>query len=338
MTMKRFIIFLSSLFLLFTIAASSASAQQKLAQTGMKFISVGPDPRIAAVGEAVTALEGTSTAMFYNPAGMARLSSFADISFGRVNWIADINHDFGSIAFSPFHGDYGVFGVTLRSVDYGELQETVRANNEQGFLDVGTFKPTAFAVGVVYARALSDRFAVGGNVNFVYQSLGMSAVGLDSAGNLIRVDNKLNVPSFDFGIIYKTGFKSLAFGMSVRNFARELKYRQESFQLPLIFRIGFAMDVLDLTDVDKDMHSLLLSVDATHPRDYPEQVNIGAEYRFAQIVMLRAGYMFNNDEYGFTAGIGLQKEIAGTTLGFDYSFTPFKTFANVHRLGFHFSL
>jgi len=310
-----------------------AYPQQKLAQTGMKFISVATDPRAAAMGEAVTSIDGSSVSMFFNPSGMARMENLASVSVGQVNWIAGIKHVYGSVAFSPANGNYGVIGFTFRTVNYGSLQETILASNDQGFIDVGTFSPTAFAAGVGYAKALSDKFAVGGDVNYVKQDLGQSIVKIDSAGNPVKKGESQNVISFDFGLIYRTGFKSLAFGMDIRNFSREIKYEQESFQLPLIFRIGISMNLLDLWNMDSKEHSFLLSVDATHPRDYPEQVNVGAEYTFMQMVSLRAGYMFNNTEYGLTAGLGVHKEIGGVTIGIDYSYTPFGVFTNVQRLG-----
>jgi hypothetical protein len=276
--------------------------------------------------------------MFYNPASMARLSSIYDIALGQTRWIADINHNFASVAISPSHGDYGVFGFMMQFVDYGDLQETIRSNNEQGFLDIGTFRPTASAIGIGYARALSDRFSVGGNVKFVSQNLGDATTTTDSYGNPLKSTSSKDVLVFDFGMLYKTGFKSLNFGVAVRNFSQEVKYEREGFQLPLIFKIGISINAIDLVDLNHETHSLLFSVDATHPRDYPEQVNLGAEYVFMEILAVRGGYMSNNDEYGWTYGLGLQKTIGDIKLGFDYSNTPFGVFTEVSRISLNLTM
>jgi hypothetical protein len=143
---------------------------------------------------------------------------------------------------------------------------------------------------------------------------------------------------FDFGVLYNTGFESLSFGMSIRNFSEEIRYAQESFQLPLTFRIGVSMNTLDLLNMDPDKHSFLLSIDATHPRDFPEQIGIGAEYIFMKMFALRAGYEFPNDEHGFAAGVGFQKDIADFRFGLDYAYTPFGVFGDVHRFSFQFAL
>ena len=125
----------------------------------------------------------------------------------------------------------------------------------------------------------------------------------------------LDVLAFDFGVLYKTGFKSLNIGMSVRNFSREVKYKKEGFQLPLIFQIGASFNFADIMDVDKNEHSLLLTVDANHPRDFPEQIMIGVEYTFMNLISLRGGYSAPNDERNFSAGVGLKKDIGGINLG-----------------------
>ena len=143
----------------------------------MKFFNVSLDARSSAFGDAVTSLETNSSAMFYNPAAMARLEGFADISLGSTQFIADINYYNAAVAFAPFDGDYGIIGFSFVSVDYGDFLGTVRANNEQGYLDVGTFSPTAMAFGIGYAKALSEKFSIGGNVKYVRQSLGTSVVG-----------------------------------------------------------------------------------------------------------------------------------------------------------------
>ncbi len=315
--------------------------QQKLAQTGFKFLSVTTDARAGAMGEAFTSLQSPSAAMFFNPAGMARLEGFAHVSLGQVQWIADINYAFGSAVFNPFDGKFGIFGVTVVSVDYGEFKGTIRANNDQGFEDTGTFSPNAYAIGVGYAKALSDKFSVGGNLKYVKQDLsgdsGGFIVGFNQDGSQRKTTYAANVAAFDFGIIYRTGFKSLDFGMTVRNFSKEIKYVEEGFQLPLTFKIGLSMNAMDLLMPENKNHAVLVSVDAVHPRDYPEQLNIGAEYLFMKTVALRAGYVQPNDEHGFSAGAGLQKAFKKYKFALDYAYTPFGIFDNVNRFTMQFA-
>ena len=328
--------FLILLVVMLAIALPPMQAQQKIAQTGMKFLNVGTDPRSVALGEAMTSVEGNSSAMFFNPAAMARLQGFGHVSVGQAKWIADMDHNFGSLAVSPEGGEYGVFGVFLQAVDYGDFEGTIIYPNEVGFLDIGTFSPKAFMIGVGYARAFSDKFSLGGNVKFVSQDLGTAVTSQDTLGNRVTASNSTNVPAFDFGILYKTGFKSLNFGMTVRNFAREVRYVNEGFQLPLTFKIGLSMNMLDIMNIDKEENSFLLSIDAEHPRDFQEQIRVGGEYVFMNQFAFRVGYVTPTDEQGISLGVGVRQSIAGTTLGLDYAYTSFGIFDQVHRFSFQF--
>ena len=305
-----------------TVSTPNVYSQAKLAQTGFQFLSVGSDARAAAMGEAFTTVEGQSSALFYNPAGMARLSSVIDMTASHNSWITDINHHAFSIALNPWKGRYGVFGISAVTVDYGEIQGTMVWGNSEGYIDTEIFNPKAIAIGIGYARYLTDRFAVGGQIKHVAQSLGKSVIPDEGVKK-----NLVSTIAFDFGTIYRTGFKSLSLGMSVRNFSEEVKFEREGFQLPLAFRIGLSMNALDLFIDNPEKHSLLIIMDAVHPRSYPEYIDLGGEYLFMDIFALRLGYMFRQDECGLSMGFGLQK----FGFSFDYAYTPFGVFNNVNR-------
>ncbi|MFW5955546.1 MAG: PorV/PorQ family protein, partial [Rhodothermales bacterium] len=342
---RAFLLILLGLLLLTGAPDARAQDMQKLAQTGFKFLSVSSDPRAAAMGDAVTALEGFNSSLFYNPAGMARQSAFMGVYAGQTQWIAGIDHNHASVTFSPLNGRYGVFGFTMQSVSYGEIQETVRWDNDQGFRDLGTISPTALAVGIGYARAITDRFSVGGHVKYASQDLGESAMSAgDIDGDFARQGNREDVLAFDFGVLYQTGFRSLNLAMAIRNFSQEIQYEDESFQLPLVFHIGLAMDMIDLTNADPRMHSAILSIDAERPRDYSEMLNFGLEYGFMRTIMLRGGYAFlvepgvrENDEQGFSLGAGVRQSVGGVGFGADYAYTDFGIFSEVHRIALHLS-
>ena len=312
---------------------SALFAQKKLAQTGFQFLSVGTDARATAMGEALTTVQGSSVALFYNPAGMVRLPNFLDFRASRMTWIADIEYVAASMAINVADGRYGIFGLSIMSVDYGDLMGTVVANNEQGFIETGTFSPNAYLVGLGYANALTDRFSVGGQIKFVSQSLGKPYVPTSDSLQ-VQTEFTQEVFAFDFGTLYQTGFKSLAFGMTVRNFSRELKFAQEGFQLPLTFKIGFSIDLLDFLGNRPASQSFLLSLDAINPRSFSEFITVGGEYKFMDLLALRFGYVSGQDDYAFTAGFGVKTY----AVAIDYSYTPFDVFKDVHRVSFSFSL
>lgn len=333
---------------LFLTVVAAANAQpveepQKRAQTGFKFITVMSDARSTAMADAMTSLEAKSTAMLYNPSSMARLGDqgkIADVFVGQTNWIADINYMQGAAAFSPAQGSYGVFGVFFQYVDYGDMYRTVRANNEAGYLDMGTFSPYGAAIGVGYGIALSEKFSIGGNVKYLVQNLGTNHF-VETSGNGEYEKKGFSAETFgvDFGVLYKTGFKSVKLGIAVKNFSPEVKYIEESFELPLTFELGMSVNAFDFVEsIDPTMHSMTVAVNALHPRDFDEYVNFGLEYTFMNVLSLRGGYATMQDERGLSAGGGLKYELAGVDFGVDYSYAPFGVFSDVHRISTHFGL
>jgi hypothetical protein len=302
--------------------------RERRAQTGFKFLSVSPDARAAGMGDAYTAMKLASTAMFYNPASMAYFDRKIHVAAGQIKWIADIDYNMGSVAFST---NWGVFGLSMVSVDYGDFERTVRADTELGFLDVGTYSPSAWAFGLGYAKAITDLFSVGGNVRIAKQSLGAGPISLQGTTPVTK-DFSEKSTIVDFGVLYWTGYKSLTIALNTRNFSSEKQYSEESFELPLTFRMGLAMDFADFTSLDKEAHSILVSIDTERPRDFSEVVKIGVDYTIMKTLSLRAGYVTPSDEQGISLGVGFGRDLGSMDLRVDYAYTDFGVFDKVNRL------
>lgn len=316
-----------------------AQGNQKLAQTGFQFLSVNSDARAAAMAEAMTSLQTGSSSLFFNPAGMAEMTNVLDFTASRNEWIADITHSTLSLAVNPAHGNYGVIGLSFQYVDYGEFYGTrVDKSSDLGYIDIGKFKLYAVAVGLGYAKQLTDQFSVGGQIRWVRQDLGESIIPVINTGvdtTEASVSNKMTPLVFDFGTQFKTGIKSLVFGMSVRNFSAEMKYAEEGFQTPLVFNLGISMNLMDLVGEVPLDQSLFMSIDASHYRDHAEQVKVGLEYKVLKMLALRGGYVSSVDEgSGLSFGLGLTQ----FGFAFDYSYTPFGVFNKVQRMTARYSM
>lgn len=308
--------------------------QQKLAQTSMKFLAASVDPRAAALGNAASTLEMGATSMFYNPAGMAGTSGFGHFAASNMNWIADINYTQTSVAVRPSDGDYGTFGLSFRYVDYGDIQGTIRADNQQGFEETGTLSPSSFSVGIGYANALTDRISIGGTVKFAQQDLGDSVV--DGTG--ATESNTFSTPAFDFGVRYQSSFRGVTFAMNARNFSPAVDYEQNTFELPLLLSVGLSADVLRLVNPGSDLldnHSLLLTTEGMTPRDLAEQGRVGAEYTFMNIFSVRGGYAFPFGEVSqeWSLGAGIDLDLTDDfSIGADYTFQAQDRFNGVNRV------
>ncbi len=318
---------------------------KKRAQTGMKFLSMSVDARATAIGGAVMSeTNGNSSSLFYNPASMAGMEGAFHAGFSNMAFITDIAYNAASLAYRPA-GNIGVFGLSVVAVDYGDFIGTVRANNDAGFLETGTYSPTAMAVGLGYARSLTDRFSVGGHVKVAYQNIGDGFVTSRDFGNLNQVaaentaDYAKQTLAVDFGVIYKTGFKSLVIAMAARNFARELTYVRERYELPLTFQIGAQIDVVDFTSLNPDQHSLMLHADAARPRDFSEHIKFGLEYGFMDMLYLRGGFEnYIMEEQGVSFGGGVKVPLGGIRFGADYAYTDWGLFGSVNRISVNVGL
>ena len=61
--------------------------------------------------------------------------------------------------------------------------------------------------------------------------------------------------------------------------------KTDKFPLPIVFRVGLAMDILE-----GDLNKMTIAVDAAHPNDNTEFMNLGMEYSFNDFLFLRGGY------------------------------------------------
>src|SRR5690606_14265777 len=81
-------------------------------------------------------------------------------------------------------------------------------------------------------------------------------------------------------------------------------------------------------------HDLVLSGQLTNPNDHAEQSNVGAEYTFNALLVLRAGYRFGVDEGSLpSVGAGLVVPGLGPDLRIDYAYTRLDRLGAVHRIG-----
>ncbi len=313
------------------------AARRKAAQAGMQFLKIGVGARAAGMGEAYLAVANDMDAMYWNPGGLALCPS-SGITLNQTHWIAEIKQYY--LAAGLDLGNAGFAGINLLYMDYPSIPATRVPQSGEfaplGYVPMGNLEINEFALGLVYSRRITNKLSLGGQVKMVWQDLWKSAVAIQDSVEKFE-DNIAHELGYDFGTVYYTGFKSLRFGMTVLNFSRDVKFRDDPFPMPLTFKMGVAMDLIDFWPTQRGKHSLTLAVDILHPRDNYERVHAGLEYWLMDLLALRAGYKFNYDEETFAVGAGFRVSLGELKGTIDYSYTDFGAYlGRVNRFSFGF--
>jgi hypothetical protein len=277
------------------VCAVSAFAGKE-GTSGAQFLKVGVGARAAAMGDAYDPVASGPEAMFWNAAGLVSVEN-QGFTISDNEWIADTR--MVGAGYARKFG-FGTVGFQANSMMYGNFDETtVEEPNGTG----NTFSANDMAVGVSIGRRLTDRFAVGGTVKF----LRLAFSGVEN------VDPAMGV-AFDVGTQYNTGFRTLRMSIALQNLGPDLQYggtyqelqrtrtefKEEefsSFSLPVIVRLGVAYDPLE---------HLTLAVNASHPNDSRERVDVGGEWWAMDMLAIRAGYKVNYYEASYAGGVGLK--------------------------------
>lgn len=304
------------LFLFFALNLVFPQSFKKVGTTGYVFLEIPVSTRASGVGDAGVALFHTSAdAIFVNPSLTGFMTKKQSVNFIFANWLADTKQI--ASAYTVKLGNIGVLGIGFIRFDFGTMQGTVNANPDQpgNYIITETFSADAFALGISYAKMLTDRFSFGGVVKYVREKIW-----------IYKSDNFV----FDVGILYFTGFRSLRIAGTIQNFGVDSKYIGDSFKMPIIFKIGMAGEVIGEYDQPT---RLSLMIEALHPSDSPEKLNVGVEYTYKNILSLRGGYKLNYDEENFTFGLGLNGSNARIPVNFDISYLNFNRLGSVVRFG-----
>ncbi|MBX2976505.1 MAG: PorV/PorQ family protein [Ignavibacteriaceae bacterium] len=307
----------------------------KLAQSTMNFLLVGTSPKASAMGEAFTTMGIGVEGMFYNPAGMADISTTFNVGVNYTGWIADINYLSGGAAWNL--GNLGVVGVNLLTVDYGTINGTSLLGPGEsdlyplGYKDNGKVSNVgAYSVGITYAKSVSEQFSFGTTVRIAGQNLGQSLLADGTK------DNNASKLVFDLGVKYKTFFNGFAFGMSIRNFASNIKREEIDEQLPLLFTLGASIDMIKFI-LPEHENPLIVAVDFLHLNNYSERMNFGIEYRYMNMLSFRGGYQTNRDLASWSGGVGFIYSLFDYDVEVNYSYSRFEIFNSVNRLSLVFN-
>lgn len=325
-----------------------AGNKQRIGQAGASELLINPwggssgwaDANVAGI----TGLE----ALGLNVAGSAFINK-TELGYCNTSWLVGTDISVSAFGLVQKVGDAGALGVYVQGMNLGDIEVTTVENPEGG---LGSFNPKFSTIGISYAKEFSNSIYGGAVLKIV--SGGIS-------------DVKTTGVAIDAGIQYVTGSqRQLHFGITLRNVGPTMKYtgdgmsfrgtvpngvdmtvehRSAEFELPTQVKIGVSYDfnfgVGQRITVAGNFTSNSFSKD---------QLHLGVEYDFKNILSLRGGFVWEEglnpfeDDYltrttaftGPSGGVSLKVPLNkenGSVFSIDYSYRDTDPFQGVHTIG-----
>ena len=309
---------------------SSAGEFIKVGGAGSQFLKIGPGARASGMAGAYGAVTNDLTAVFWNPAGLADVKGISG-DFSWTSWFGGFSHNFAAVSIPV--GSNFTMAASFTSFSSNDIEiTTIERPEGTGFY----YQVNDVAAGATFSGYLTDQFSFGITAKYISNSFSsLNAYGV----------------AFDVGTMYETGIQGIKLGFSIHNLGTTMQYTGQelntskklytamnaapldasytasSYSIPLIFRAGISSNVYKVED-----HSVIAAVDFVTMSDTPEQFALGGEYTWRNFVMVRAGYRFGHDQFGFSGGLGLKYIGGGFSGQVDYSLNPTKNLGLVNRI------
>jgi hypothetical protein len=309
---------------------------------GANFLQLGVGARAQAMAGAATGFVAGPDSWYWNPAGGVSMETFGiAASVQNLYDDLDISHNYAALGLPALGGVVGLHVIALNS---GELTRTTEASPLGDDPTLGTtFEWNSLSIGASYARRLTDRLALGGTLKFVTEGLN---------------DASLSWVALDLGTQFQTGIYGLTLGASLSNIGpsshmrgaltrrevntddfspqlTDVEYQTRETELPTLFRFSVASELFgtanSLWGQGGGDHAIFGEVAVSDAIDTDVQAAIGLEYGWRNMLFVRGGKRFYNDErdtgessslaYGLSGGFGLRLPVGGRGLRFDYAYT-----------------
>lgn len=238
--------------------ASNKDLQLNAITSAMPFLSITPDSRAGAMGDAGTALSANSNSVYWNTAMLNFSKQDAEVSVSYTPWLRQLTNDMSLSYVSAYKRLGSRHAVTL-GLRYFSLGEITFTDSQGGKLRDD--KPSEFEVVGGYAFKLADKLSIGINGKFAYSNLTGGLVtpsGTSKAGIAGATDISFVYYNDDAQLAKRDGI--YVFGLTVNNIGNKVAYSEISTDqrdfLPMNLKIGNAYTM----EFDK-FNSLTLALD-----------------------------------------------------------------------------
>jgi hypothetical protein len=264
--------------MLLAVPTGSFAGGDAAGTTAAGFLGVGTGAGVLGRGGATLGLGGDLDAVPWNAAALGWMEE-TQISIAHAG-LADE-------AMQEWFGIGGRWGRTSLRWALDGLYQSEGSFEGRDELNqaTGSFDVSSMAFGLHLAHPVGPFVTVGAGAKYVGEKLGT----VNGAGY-----------TMDAGAQFRMAW--FGAGLAVTNVGGRMDYSGQSYDLPMNVGVGAALDV--------PLTGLRFALDANFPRAYYDDVRVGAEWRWHDLVALRAGYRKELDaptelaESGPTFGVG----------------------------------
>ncbi|MBN1824064.1 MAG: PorV/PorQ family protein [Endomicrobiales bacterium] len=302
---------------LFTVYCLFGEVQihPKAGTTSATFLKYGIGSRAVAMGSAFGALADDASALYWNPAGLARLEQ-KELSVTHNESFENIKHDFAGYAFPVFKGYAAIAAYGLYTPEDIERRSGLNeADPYEPLTSIeGYFKAYDTAAHLSYARFINKNLSLGGSLKYIQQT-----IDTESASGV----------AVDAGALYSFDTSPLSLGLAFQHVGTEIKFREKGYPLPMNVKLAAAYRITD---------RLTTTFDLNQPVDNYLFISSGWEYFPVELLSIRAGYRYRlnglelGDLHGLSAGLGFNFKAGETNVRLDYAFVPYSVLGDSHRM------
>ncbi len=258
---------------------------------------LGAGSRSVGMGGAFVALADDATAVYWNPAGLARLQH-RELSIMHTSLWEDTRYQFAGAVWPIL--DFGTVGVG------GVVLGTSAVEFRDQFGPLGEHDYSTGQYWLSYGRRITGGLSGGANLKVLSQSLHTFSS---------------TTAAVDLGLLYQIReFASI--GVNLQDIVGgDLKLSQVEESVPYNIKAGVAVRYF----TDDGSYGVTAAADVDATEEQPAKMHFGAEVKIAEYLFARAGY--DRDEVTF--GGGIKYKLAA----FDYAYKSNETLEGTHRVG-----
>jgi|ERR1035437_4112033 hypothetical protein len=224
------------------VLAQQSSGELNAIQTVVPFLTIAPDSRAGAMGDAGVATSPDVYSMHWNPAKFAFIDGNAGVGISYSPWLRNLVPDI-NIAYLAGYKRIDTKQVLSASLLYSSLGD-VPFTDEFGNLE-RTFNPNEFAFDAGYSRLFTDNLSGGIAFRFIYSNLtgGSYSGGVATKPGISFAADISGYYQKKISILNKDG--QMAFGLDFSNIGAKMSYSetQTSDFIPMNMRLGGSLTI-----------------------------------------------------------------------------------------------